>query len=196
MSNQVECRLILYVGYVGADSSLRFNHATHAARMSGGGPQRSDPKVIMPLRSGHLPPTTPENAPSSSALAHMVNIYLPDRDVCMRYVGRFLDEIHCLYWFYSSEEFYGLIDKTYEDGGASASASWMCSLYSIFALCSQRPSDVAGDFIQHDDVKTSLDYLSMAKNFVARTCDEADIESVRALSLLVLHSSLLIVTAG
>jgi hypothetical protein len=102
----------------------------------------------------------------------------------MRYAARFLDEIHCLYWFYSSEEFYSLIDKTYEDDGASASASWMCSLYSIFALCSQRPSESFGQY-QHDDAKTSLDYLAMAKNLVPRTCDEADIESVRALSLLV-----------
>jgi len=75
-----------------------------------------------------------------------------------------------------------------------ASASWLCSLYSIFALGSAGTSEegaVASAYLARDsgslvssDPRSSKDYLALAKSLVPRVCDEADVDSVQALSVL------------
>lgn len=104
----------------------------------------------------------------------------------MRYVRRFFDQIHSMYWFYSSEQFYAQLDRTLQDGGTTASASWLCSLYSIFALGSMRSRDeiVPNRGLPQDSMEAN-DYLTMAKELSPKAADEADIESVRAFGLLV-----------
>ncbi|PGH15929.1 hypothetical protein AJ79_02096 [Helicocarpus griseus UAMH5409] len=189
------CMLVDSLGkyrYVGADSSLRFNHATHAAQSRDNGLHKQDPKVIPPLRSGHLPPPCPENTTSSRPF-YRERIYLPARDVCVQYMSLFLQEIQCVYWFFSHEQVYSALDRTFEDAGVTASAQWVCSLYSIFAICSSKTSN--SPIIR--DVKTPTEYLSMAKSLIPQVCDGADEESVRALALLslALHSTCYSVSA-
>ena len=132
---------------------------------------------------GPLPSPTPENR----AVIRRAVVYIPPRQLCMDMATRFFEQIHCTYWFYSSGEFYRSLDKTIEDGGASASSSWLCALYCIFTMGSMRPENdgsVAWD--DHTQKgKTSLEYLSMAKEMSAAAAEEADLDSVRALALLV-----------
>lgn len=92
--------------------------------------------------------------------------------------------MHCLY---SPEQFYTLLERTLEDRGTMASASWLCSLYSIFAMGSMRPNDMYQQptTTLPEDRKSAADYLMLAKEFVPAAAEEADIESVRAFSLLV-----------
>jgi aldehyde dehydrogenase (NAD+) len=103
----------------------------------------------------------------------------------MRYVKRFFEEIHAMYWFYPSEQFYAKLDRTLENGGAGESASWLCSLYSIFALGCMSESGVAQGRGMAVDSHSSTDYLALAKELMSRVVDEADVESVRAFGLLV-----------
>ncbi|RFU27192.1 hypothetical protein B7463_g9148, partial [Scytalidium lignicola] len=181
LQEELGCMILDSMGkyrYVGADSSIRWNHA---ARMASDTSVHADPKVILPLRTGLLPPATPE-----SAIANHVERYFPCRQLCMRYVERFFNQIHCLYWFYPPEQFYTALDHTLEDRGTTASYSWLCSLYSIFALGSMAPRDQMVDLNSTTpwDNKYATDYLAMAKDLSLRAGDEADIESVRAFALL------------
>jgi hypothetical protein len=167
--------------YVGADSSIRWNHA---ARMAQYATSNTDPKVIAPLKTGLLPPRTPESLTGS---ARGAGVYLPPAAMAMRYAGFFFQEVHCLYWFYSLEQFYGALEVTLEDHGAKASASWLCSLYSIFAIGSMAPDNQiarAGKDAEEDD-KRAADYLALAKSLVPEVSEEADTESVKAFGLLV-----------
>src|SRR4051812_5329259 len=135
-----------------------------------------DPKIIPPLQSGLLPPTSPEEL-----RPHREETYLPPRPLCTKYVARFFDQVHCIYWFYSTEQFYSRLDETYETNGTTASSSWLCALYSIFAMGSMRPSDAVntqdGTF---QDSRTSLDYLGMARDLLPSAADEAGVDSIKA----------------
>ncbi|KAL2861189.1 Zn(II)2Cys6 transcription factor [Aspergillus lucknowensis] len=167
--------------YVGADSSIRWNHA---ARMALHATAVTDPKVIAPLKTGLLPPKTPESLGGSSRGA---GVYLPPATMAMRYAGYFFQEVHCLYWFYSLEQFYGALEETLEDHGAKASASWLCSLYSIFAIGSMAPENQvarAGKEAEEGDKKRAPEYLALAKDLVPEVSEEADTESVKAFGLL------------
>ncbi|KAK4155411.1 putative Zn(II)2Cys6 transcription factor [Chaetomidium leptoderma] len=202
--------------YVGADSYVRFANAVAQAATAIRRRHRheTDAAVMVPLVRSRLPPATPESILTEQPTPRMDmdrdrdrdgdRIYLPPRDVCQRYAMRFFDEIQSIYWFYSPEQFYTLVDRTYADHGglesssSSSSASWLCSLYCIFAICSAREQeDAAGGCGADDDEKTSSEYLAMAKSMGLRVCDEADTDAVRALSLmsLALHSSCFTVTA-
>ena len=105
----------------------------------------------------------------------------------MDYVGRFFEQVYCTYWFYSAEDFYPRLEQTMEEGGASASASWLCSIYSVFAIGSMRPSDQGDEAVgsRPTDSKTPTDYLALARELSAGACDEADLDSVKAFGLLV-----------
>ncbi len=184
--------------YVGADSYVRFANAVAQAAASTPTTDRRkmDPAVMVPLVQSRVPPATPESISSDSTPAlDGGEIYLPPRDVCQRYAMRFFDEIQSIYWFYSPEQFYTLVDKTYAERGmgSSGSASWLCSLYCVFSICSAGKRDSGCSA----DEKTSSDYLAMAKSMGLRVCDEADTDAVRALSLmsLALQSSCFTVTA-
>ncbi|KAL4759695.1 Zn(II)2Cys6 transcription factor [Aspergillus foveolatus] len=113
----------------------------------------TDPKVIAPLKTGLLPPRMPVSLTGS---ARGAGAYLPPAAMAMRYAAFFFQESHCLYWFYSLEKFYGALEEAPEDHGAKASASWMCSLYLIFAIGSMAPDNQiarAGKDAEGDSVR-------------------------------------------
>lgn len=100
----------------------------------------------------------------------------------MRYVSRYFEDSHCIYWLYSSEQFYARLEATYANmnQGTPCTFSWMCSLYCIFAVGElvDLPEHVPEKFCGED-------YLDMAKALLSDVCDEASLESLRALILLV-----------
>ncbi|KIX96374.1 uncharacterized protein Z520_07640 [Fonsecaea multimorphosa CBS 102226] len=167
--------------YVGAESSIRWNHA---ARMACTSSVYLDPKVVSPLKTGLLPPLTPDS-PSTTQTA---DVYLPCRQLCTQYVTRFFEHIHCLYWFYSTEQFFTRLESTLHDRGATATASWLCSLYSIFSLGSMRPGShtARSSTDVPQDCKNTADYLALAKEQSSAAADEADIETIKAFGLLAL----------
>ncbi|KAM7195921.1 putative Zn(II)2Cys6 transcription factor [Naviculisporaceae sp. PSN 640] len=204
--------------YVGADSSVRFANAV--AQLATGFRTRhgSDPSIMVPLVRSRLPPDPPESVhsrsstspPTTSPWDHAENqkpaaVYLPPRDACQRYATRFFSEIQSIYWFYSPEQFYTLVDQTYADpqGAVATSPSWLCSLYAIFAMCAAKPdSDPSpADYSSPSSTETSAtEYLALAKSLGYAVCDldsEASTDSVRALALLslALHSSCFTVNA-
>lgn len=115
----------------------------------------------------------------------------------MQYVSRFFDQIHCIYWFYSAEQFYTRMDHTIESKGTMASSSWLCALYCIFALGSMRAADANPLSPLEQDTKTSLDYLTLAKDLSTAAADEADVDSIKAFGLLSLttHATCYSITA-
>ncbi|KAJ5817050.1 hypothetical protein N7447_009283 [Penicillium robsamsonii] len=172
--------------YVGANSSLRWYHA---ARMVSERAVPSDPRVVIPLKTGLLPPTTPESVASQ----HRVEHYLPCHRLSMEYTARFFAQAHSMHCFYSLEQFYTMLDHTLENQGKTSSSSWLCSLYSIFAIGSIRPkgTPTTPDKTLPEDITTPAGYLALAKELVPRAAEDADIESVRAFALLSLamHSN-------
>lgn len=65
----------------------------------------------------------------------------------------------------------------------------MCSLYSIFAIGSANSDEFdhhsPGDSQSPEDEKVSTDYIALAKQLVPAVYDEADIDSIRALAIMV-----------
>lgn len=139
-----------------------------------------DPTVISPFITG-MPPATPESALSTSTTKDITDIHFPSREICMQYVTTFFEQVHCIYWIYSPEQFYSQLDRTLEDGPSTCSPSWLCSLYSIFAIASALPVENP----ESAEAKPSSYYLSIAKNLSVQACDTADSESLRAVVLLV-----------
>ena len=132
--------------------------------------------VIPPLTTTSLPPQTPESSSccsvSSGGLDAQQQVTLPPLDHASACIQRYFDDVHCAYWLFSTEQFHERVHETYMTGGVLASASWLCCLYSIFVIGS------AGH-------KSSAEYLVMAKALVPQVNDEADVDSIRALALLV-----------
>ncbi|KAK3367743.1 fungal-specific transcription factor domain-containing protein [Podospora didyma] len=198
LQEELGCMLLDSMGkyrYVGPDSSIRWNHAARMARADTSPRGGSDFTIIRPLKTGLLPPTTPESGrPGSRRRGEM---YLAPRQLCMAYAARFFDQVHCLYWFYSAEQFYTRLDQTLDDRGTTASASWLCALYSVFAMGSARPRDAVDHPGAAVDAKTSLEYLSMARELSTGAADEADVDSIKAFGLLSLatHATCYSVTA-
>ncbi|EKG16227.1 Transcription factor fungi [Macrophomina phaseolina MS6] len=137
--------------------------------------EKADKDIIQPLTTTSLPPQTPE---SSVGLEHQDQVYLPPQEHASAYSQRYFDEVHCLYWLFSTEQFHERVHETYVTGGVIASASWLCCLYSIFAIGSAG-ADIPGQ-------KRSTEFLVMAKALVPQVNDEADVDSIRALCLLAL----------
>ena len=164
------------------------------AALNGDRGEHHNSNVIPPLETTALPPPTPESSSILSETLSTTGVVLPLRADCARYVAKFFDEIHCLHWFFSTEQFYDKLENTYTTNGREASSSWLCSLYSMFALGSaglwngditssaDNSRDDAYSFSSH--ATTSADYLALAKSLVPRVCDEADLDSVRGLSIL------------
>lgn len=149
--------------------------------------KRSGPREheIAPLVTGTLPAVTPEASVGLDTFGHL---RLPSRRACNAYVQRAIQEIHYVQWLRSTESLYTQIELTYKEGiTTKQSAGWLCLLFSIFALGSL---DLDDDRRPDCDEMASAAYLTMAKSLVPLVCDEADFESIQALSLLVsLHYS-------
>lgn len=162
--------------YIGADSGISFNAAVRSLHPDSLA-SKVDKDIIPGMKTASLPPTTPESTPGS--VPH-TEIQLPPRELCFQYVSRYFDEVHCLYWLYSSEQFHTRLEHTYSYR-MPATASWICSLYAIFAMGSLNSTNASHSI----NGKSSSEWLAMAKGLVSRVCDEADLDSVRALILLV-----------
>jgi aldehyde dehydrogenase (NAD+) len=156
-------------------------------------PEVEDSKIIPPPKE-NFPPQKPERTKLLYEAASPTQPYLPPRDYCDYYVARFFEEVHCIYWLYPIEQFHARLDDTYVTGGGTATSSWLCSLYAIFALGAasnaNSQNSLLNNFIspetrQIPDAKTSEGYLALAKALVPAVHDEADIDSIRALAILV-----------
>jgi hypothetical protein len=113
-------------------------------------------------------------------------IYLPRRDLCNRCVGRFFNEIQSIYWFFNAERFYTALDRIYSGDAHEASPSMLCCLYSILALTCESEA-LAEPFDNGSPPATK--YLQLAKALVPTLYDDADIDDIRALCLLVSHAT-------
>ena len=129
------------------------------------------------MKNTLMPPATSESSPGDPV--HPTEIQLPPRDLGLEYVTRYFEEVHYLYWLYPAT-FHVRLENTYISREA-VSASWMCSLYAIFALGSQKTLGMRRSL----DGRSSYDYLAMAKSLISRVCDEANLDSIRAHILLV-----------
>ncbi|KAF2655699.1 aldehyde dehydrogenase-like protein [Lophiostoma macrostomum CBS 122681] len=172
--------------YVGAHSEIPFNDAV----CSIGADQNKAPNIINPPKVGAYPPTLPTPSPSLEGSLPGERFYLPSREVCDHYIAIFLEDVHSTYWFYSIETFLSRVDSTYSGSFSNVTSSWMCSLYSIFAIAAAS-SGIEGSQSSSDsgstsplDLKTSTDYISLAKSLVPAVYDEADIDSIRAMAIL------------
>ncbi|KAF2262883.1 aldehyde dehydrogenase [Lojkania enalia] len=173
-------------GYIGAHSEIPFN----AAVCSIGDQSLKSPNIITPPKVGSYPPALPTPTPSADGSSVTETFHLPPRKACEYYISRFLEEVHCNYWFYSIETFLNRVENTYTSSASSASSSWMCSLYSIFAIgaadmhvdSNQSPMYTAS-MLALDD-KSAIDYIALAKQLIPAVYDEAEIDSIRALAIL------------
>ncbi|CAI6329006.1 unnamed protein product [Periconia digitata] len=170
--------------YVGAHSEIPFNAAVCSM---GRGVQ--NPKIIGPPKLGSYPPQT--LTPASSADRDSVERFnLPRRELCDFYISRFLEDVHCTHWLYSTEAFLYRVDRTYAGSGEYASNSWICSLYAIFAIGAASYEEPAGrsplppGSPAASDERTSTDYIALAKQLIPSAYDEADIDSIRAMAIM------------
>lgn len=169
-------------GYMGAESGASFNSAVRSwmLKMGAGIRNNDKDKDKIPGMLKVSPPSV--KSPWTDAASSPGNpCQFPSQDLLSACAARFFEQVHCLYWIYSAESFYTRLESTYSGDSGQQTASWHCSLDSIVALCgSCEPSP-------HGQVngQRAHDSLEMAKSLVSRVCDEADLDSVRALIVLV-----------
>jgi hypothetical protein len=175
-----------YIGYVGAHSEIPFNAAVCAMGARSG----RNPNLIAAPKVGSYPPALPTPGPSADPDLRN-RFYLPRRELGDFYISRFLEDVHSTQWLYSIETFLYRVDNTYAGRAPTPSNSWMCSLYAIFAIgaanyeepTGQSPLP-AGSPAASDD-RASADYITLAKQLIPAVYDEADLDSIRALAILV-----------
>lgn len=179
----------LILGYIGAYSEIPFNDAVCTMNMDRSSTLDGS-KFISPLRTETYPPSASEAKNSSQRLPSS-SPYLPPRQYCDYYVTRFFQDVHCVYWLFPIDQFFNRLDETYRKNNAS-SMSWLCCLYSIFALSAASSSGrlwdkaILGKANKATDTKSSLDYLALAKDLVPLMYEEADVDTIRALAILTL----------
>lgn len=170
--------------HVGMQGGFGFNSAVRSLkhRRLSDTTSRSGSDLVTPLTAAPpCPPDAPDSSPSAAMGGHAPprQVFLPRRDLCERCVGRFFRDVHSIYWLFSAEAFYGSLDRIYAGDSTCASASMLCSLYSILSLTceSEARSDGISDTMANK-------YLSLAKSLAPILMDEADIDAIRALCLL------------
>lgn len=195
-------------GFHAAVRSLR--HRRESDVPGGSGSNKTD--IVPPFTvAPPLPPSTPDSGgvsggvpsphtlpmysnavsallPGSGAAAggRGMQIFLPRRDLCNRCVSRFFRDIQSVYWFWSAERFYAILDRLYAGDPSSATPAMLCSLYSILALTCESEAQQAqvATAAASGGPPPAARYLALAKGLVSALCDEADTDSVRALCLL------------
>ncbi|KAI8943693.1 hypothetical protein NX059_001676 [Plenodomus lindquistii] len=169
--------------YLGTHSEIPFNAAVVTL-----GSQRRNPSIIPGPRVGSYPPTLSISSPATDVGVEEP-YYLPPRELCDIYVSRFLEDVHCTHWLYPVENLLRRVDSTYSETAPSCSSSWMCSLYTMFAIGAANYIGEHGrspppDWPAAMDQKTSEDYITLAKQLIPVVYDEADIDSIRALAIM------------
>ncbi|KJR80269.1 aldehyde dehydrogenase [Sporothrix schenckii 1099-18] len=171
--------------------------------VSGGVPS---PHAHLPVYNAAVHAFVP-GAGAGSGGSRRMQIFLPRRDLCNRCVSRFFRDIQSVYWFWSAERFYAVLDRLYSGDPSSATPALLCSLYSILALTCESEAQQAQVSASSSTVPAAAGggggsgsggtagtappppaarYLALAKGLVSALCDEADSDSVRALCLLAL----------
>lgn len=134
-------------------------------------------KVVIPAAKFQPKPVTPPWEPM-----------LPKKDIVLACSSCYFEEVHSLYWIFSSEEFHSRLEATYTDASAQQTHSWLCSLHSIVAmgaLCVRADDGLPDEQLARSSLET-------AKFLASKLCDEADLDSVRALILLVSNTAFLV----
>jgi len=129
-------------------------------------------KVTMPTAERR---SNPDNNLSPEMLA------LASRDISLACASRFFEEVHPMYWLFPSEDFYTRFEATYSRAHVPLASSWLCTLHSIVALGASCASSCAG--LPNEEL--ARESLQAAKSLVSRVCDQADLDSIRALIALV-----------
>ncbi|RKL39295.1 hypothetical protein BFJ72_g6767 [Fusarium proliferatum] len=167
--------------YMGAESGASFNSAVRSwmLRMGAGTRSREKDKDKIPGMLKVSPPSV--KSPLTDVASSPGNpCQFPSQDLLSACAARFFEQVHCLYWIYSAESFYTRLETTYSGDNGQMTASWLCSLHGIVALCAScepSPNGLVNGQRAHDS-------LEMAKSLVTRVCDEADLDSIRALIVL------------
>ncbi|KAJ5885057.1 hypothetical protein N7495_009567 [Penicillium taxi] len=163
--SQGQCR------YMGSESGVSFNAAIKCFKNDG---------LNTPPIPDLIPGMVTVRMPLANQKPGQRDIPLPIQSACQRLIMRYFEEVHCLYWLYSSERFYNQLEETYRTPQKNQTASWKCSLYSILSIAtlgSSYPENL-------HEVVAPAEYLEYAKSFLAGVCDEASLDSVRAMVLL------------
>jgi hypothetical protein len=163
--------------YMNAASGISFNAAVRSLNPASTA-AKLESDLIPPMKTMSLPPATPE---SSTLSVPQDEIHLPSKLLGYQHINTYFDQVHCLFWLYSSEQFHQRFENTYTNHDPPT-ASWLCSLYSIFAMAAQCSQSHGNN----SDPISAAEYLSLAKSMVPKICDEADLDSIRALVLLAL----------
>jgi len=171
--------------YVGAHSEIPFNAAVATLGM-----QRKNPSIIPMPKVGSYPPTLAASSPATTPGGAEESYYLPGLELCDVYISRFLEEVHCIFWLYPVESLLRRVDSTYSESAPPSSSSWMCCLYIMFAMGAANYVGDNGKSPPPDwpaalDLKTSEDYIALAKQLIPTVYDEADIDSIRAMAMMV-----------
>ncbi|VTT81633.1 unnamed protein product [Fusarium fujikuroi] len=167
--------------YMGAESGASFNSAVRSwmLRMGAATRSREKDKDKIPGMLKVSPPSV--KSPLTDVASSPGNpCQFPSQDLLSACAARFFEQVHCLYWIYSAESFYTRLETTYSGDNGQMTASWLCSLHGIVALCAScepSPNGLVNGQRAHDS-------LEMAKSLVTRVCDEADLDSIRALIVL------------
>lgn len=157
---------------MGAESGLPFNTAIRCFKRNG---------LQTPLSPDVIPAMVTVTMPLPISRPDLKGISLPSWETCLELVTKYFEEVHCLYWLYSSERFHAQLEETYHVSQEMVTASWRCALCSILAIA-KLGSDDPGDSYES---MTAKDYLENAKSLVSGACDEGSLESVRSMVLLV-----------
>ncbi|KAJ4029350.1 hypothetical protein NW758_013579 [Fusarium oxysporum] len=174
--------------YMGAESGASFNSAVRSwmLRMGAGTRSKEKDKDKIPGMLKVSPPSA--KSPLTDAASSPGNpCQFPSQELLSACAARFFEQVHCLYWIYSAESFYTRLETTYSGDSGQLTASWLCSLHGIVALCASCEPSANGLV----NGQRAHDSLEMAKSLVTKVCDEADLDSIRALIVLSLafHSN-------
>jgi aldehyde dehydrogenase (NAD+) len=154
---------------MGPESGLSFNAAIR--RLSGD-------EMCTPESPDVIPGMITVAMPVPSRRSQQSSAGLPPLEECQVSIMRYFEEVHCLYWLFSSDRFHIQLEKTYRTPLEKLTASWLCSLYSILAIVYVDPNGLGGHV-------TATEFLEQAKSYVSATCDEGTLDSVRAMVILV-----------
>lgn len=160
---------------MGAESGLPFNTAIRCFKRDG---------LQTPLSPDVIPAMVTVTMPLPISQPGLNEIKLPPWETCLRLITKYFEDVHCLYWLYSTERFHSQLEETYNVSQEMLTASWRCALCSILAIAQlglSEPDDSS-------DNMTAKDYLENAKTLVSGACDEGSLESVRSMVLLVSSS--------
>ncbi|KAM5515580.1 fungal specific transcription factor [Fusarium oxysporum f. sp. phaseoli] len=174
--------------YMGAESGASFNSAVRSwmLRMGAGTRSKEKDKDKIPGMLKVSPPSA--KSPLTDAASSPGNpCQFPSQELLSACAARFFEQVHCLYWIYSAESFYTRLETTYSGDSGQLTASWLCSLHGIVALCASCEPSANGLV----NGQRAHDSLEMAKSLVTKVCDEADLDSIRTLIVLSLafHSN-------